>query len=189
MTVTVSPTTFVNVAYDAGTIAALAESIAAEIGLDGNITIEVDETAALGRTDLVSIDPVHIRTESGSFEDQRRLRQFSEDRTRDVLGRYLWRAFDRRSAAFGDPPADDDLSLAHRSAWEVYTVGRMARAGHPIARQRFLYAFRNRHGFTDLADQTFEFLLSADDLTWADIAARSDTASAANPGKLARKPA
>ena len=46
-------------------------------------------------------------------------------------------------------------------------MGRLGRLGHPVQRQRRLYQFRNRHGFTDAADAAFEQLWEADDLTWA----------------------
>ena len=82
---------------------------------------------------------------------------------------------------FGEPPADADIPLAQSVAWDVYCVGRLVRLGfkHYDNRQRRLYDFRNRHGFTDAADAAFERLWTADDLTWADIAALSDEAAAA----------
>jgi hypothetical protein len=50
-----------------------------------------------------------------------------------------------------------------------------------VQRQRRLYQFRNRHGFTDAADAAFDRLWSADGLTWAEISALSDEALAALP--------
>ena len=47
--------------------------------------------------------------------------------------------------------------------------------------QRWLYAFRNRHGFTDAADAAFDQLWTADDLTWDGITALSQEALAALP--------
>ena len=73
-----------------------------------------------------------------------------------MLGRLLLQALDRRDPAFGDPPPDDALSVAHRVAWDVYAVGRLQRLGYRAQRQRRLYAFRNRHGFTDAADAAFD---------------------------------
>lgn len=191
MPTTVEPTEFHMVDFDADRIAALADELAAAVGLgdDVDIRIEVDETVVLGHTELVSADPVHIRTESGAFEDPRKLRAFSEPAATDVLGRHLLRARDRRSADFGDPPADEDLPLAHRVAWEIYTVGRLVRARYPAQRQRWLYQFRNRHGFTDTADDAFETLWNGQDLSWDRITEISDRAAAENPGKLDRKPA
>ena len=100
-------------------------------------------------------------------------RKLSEAGTLDVIGKLLFSVRDRLDPAFGDPPADDDLTLQESVAWEVYCVGRLGRLGHPVQRQRRLYQFRNRHGFTDAADAAFERLWTADDLTWADIAAIS----------------
>ena len=58
-------------------------------------------------------------------------------------------------------------------------VGRLERLGYRAQRQRRLYHFRNRHGFTDVADAAFERLWTADGLTWADIDRAADGAVAA----------
>ena len=89
-----------------------------------------------------------------------------------MLGRLLFRVRDRLDPAFGDPPADADLELELLSG-----VGRVrlgpARAPRVRAttsdRQRRLYQFRTRHGFTDAADAAFDALWAGDGLTWADI--------------------
>ena len=60
-------------------------------------------------------------------------------------------------------------------------MGRIGRLGHRVQRQRRLYHFRNRHGFTDAADAAFDRLWSGEGLTWADIVALSDGARAAIP--------
>ena len=189
MATTVEPAQFSFVDFDAARIAHLADELAAAIGLDADIRIEVDESSALGHTELVSTDPVVIRTESGAFEDPKRIRQLSETQTTDVLGRHLLRAADRRRETFGDPPADEDLPLAQRVAWEIHTIGRLSRKGYEANRQRWLYSFRNRHGFTDAADDAFETLWNAESLSWSEIVALSDETAAQNPGKLDRKPA
>ena len=190
MATTVTPSTFSMVEYDADVIAGIADEIAAKVGLtDVDIEIEVDETVPLGRNRLESIDPVHVWAESGAFEDAKKFRQFSEANATDVLGRHLMRAADRRSGTFGDPADDGDLSLEHRTAWDIYTVGRLVRLGYPANRQRWLYTFRNRHGFTDVSDRIFDQLWDGTDLTWERITAMSDEATASNPGKLDRKPA
>lgn len=187
MPVTVEPSEFRYVDFDASQIAAMAEELARTVGLDDvPITVEVDETSTFGHTELVSIDPVHIRTQGGAFENPKRIRQLSPEITADVLGRYLRRAADRRDAAFADAPSDDQLEMRQRTAWDVYTVGRLARNGHPAQRQRWLYTFRNRHGFTDESDAAFETLWNSDQLTWAELDALSAEAAAANPGPLQR---
>lgn len=188
MPTTVEPSTFTMVDFDAAQIAALTDELARKVGLgeDVPVLVEVDETTPLGRTEMVSVDPVHIRTESGSFEDPKRIRQFSEDSATDVLGRYLLRAADRRRDGFGAAPPDSELTVPQRTAWEVYAVGRLARMGYPVRRQRWLYAFRNRHGFTDTADDAFEQLWGGDQLTWAEIDRLSEATASTNPGPLQR---
>jgi hypothetical protein len=84
------------------------------------------------------------------------------------------------SGRFDDAPADADLSIAQYAAWDTYAVGRCERLGLPVSRQRRLYHFRIRHGFTDVADTVFERLWTADGLSWADVAAASDEAAGAS---------
>ncbi|MGK2928823.1 MAG: hypothetical protein ACSLFO_04525 [Acidimicrobiales bacterium] len=189
MTTTVEPAEFSYVDFDARCIAELADELAAAIGLEGDIRIEVDETQALGHTELTSVDPLVLATESGALEDPKRLRKFSHEIATDVLGRHLLRAKDRRNPDFGEPDGDDTLAVPHRVAWEIHTIGRLSRMGYPANRQRWLYAFRNRHGFTDAADQAFETLWHTESMTWADITDISDRTAAQNPGTLDRKPA
>ena len=181
MKVTVQPDEFTLVDYDADTISALARRVSSDAGLpdDLHITIEVDETTPLGRARVASVDPLVLTVQSGAFEEPTEPRQFSDSVSGDVMGRLLFRVSDRLSPDFGDPPLDEDLTLAHRSAWDTYAVGRLHRAGYPSQRQRRLYAFRTRHGFTDTADRAFQRLWTADGLTWADLVALSDDAAAA----------
>jgi hypothetical protein len=167
--VVVSPTTYTYVFYDADTISAVASKLLDQMGLDVALRVEVDETTPMGRARLTSLEPLTIHAESGAFEDLKRPRQLSEDRTADVVGRLLLKAKDRMDPAFGDPPPDDSLTLAQAAAWDVYAVGRLVRLGYAGQRQRRLYQFRNRHGFTDAADAAFERLWTAESLTWADI--------------------
>ena len=168
-TVTVTPEEFSFVFFDASRIAAVTEKLLGEISLDRDVAIEVDESTPLGRAKVTSVDPIVLSVESGAFEDAKRPRHLSERATADVVGKWLYRVRDRLDPAFGDAPADDDLSLAETTAWDTYSVGRMARLGYPVQRQRRLYHFRNRHGFSDLADSAFEELWNAEGLTWADI--------------------
>lgn len=191
MPTTVTPSTFSMVDFDADVIRDLVDEVAAAIGLAPEVVIEieVDETVPLGRNRLESVEPVRIWLESGALEDPKRLRQFSPTGAKDVLGRHLLRASDRLDPDFGEPSGDTDLALAHRTAWDVYAVGRLARAGYPANRQRWRYAFRNRHGFTDVADAAFDALWDASELTWAQIEGLSDEVSTANPGRLDRRSA
>jgi hypothetical protein len=184
MTVTVTPETFTLVNFDAGEIRSVVEKLVPAVGLpaDLDIRIEVDESTPLGRATVASYDdPIVITVESGALEDPKRPRQVSTSGASDVLGRLLFRIHDRRTPGFGDPPADGDLTMAQSVAWDVYCIGRLVRLGfkHYDNRQRRLYHFRNRHGFTDAADEAFERLWTADDLTWSDIAGLSDRAAPA----------
>ena len=58
-------------------------------------------------------------------------------------------------------------------------MGRFQRLGYKAQRQRRLYHFRNRHGFTDAADDAFAQLWDGEGLTWAEIDAVSQEAIAA----------
>jgi hypothetical protein len=179
MTVTVSPDEFKLIDFDAGAISSLAERVRDDAGLpaDLDIAIEVDESTPLGRAQVVSVEPVVVAVQSGAFEEPTAPRQFSDRATGDVLGRLLIRVRDQLDPEFGAPPADEDLSLPHENAWDTYAVARLHRAGYPSQRQRRLYAFRTRHGFTDVADRAFHRLWTADDLSWADVVGLSDEAA------------
>ena len=181
--VTVDPETFTMVEFDADAIRAAAERVADDIGLpaDLEIRVEVDEQTPLMRSRLESIDPVTISAESGAFEDLKRPRHLSEVRTADVVGRLLFRAADRLDPSFGDAGEDADIPLPRLVAWDCYAVARLARLGYLAQRQRRLYHFRNRHGFTDVGDAAFETIWTADSLTWDDLVRLSDEALEAQP--------
>jgi hypothetical protein len=177
VSVTVTPQTFNFVAYDAALIQRVAEELLESLGLaDRDLNIEVDETTPLARTRVEVGDAISIRAESGAFEDTRRPRQQSEVATATSLGRVLLRVRDRINGGFGDAPPDDDLTLAQVAAWETYSVGRLERLGIEVNQQRWRYNFRNRHGFTDEADEAFNRLWAGDDLTWDELEAISTAA-------------
>jgi hypothetical protein len=182
---TVTPETFTMVLYDHDAIAGAVDEVVATLGFpsDEDVRVEVDEANPLARTHLLSVDPVVIAVDGGAFEDPRHPRQLSTDFVAVVVGRLLLQAMDRRDPSFGDPPPADAMPVAHRVAWDVYALGRLARKGYPAQRQRRLYNFRNRHGFTDVADASFERLWSGDGLTWADVTGLSDAAAAARPDR------
>ena len=169
------------VLFDAGEIRSIAEKLAAEIGLsdDLSVTIDVDESTPMGRSVLTSVDPVVLSLESGALEDPKRPRQLDPEGAADVIGRLLFEVSDRLDPAFGDAPSDDALTLPESAAWHAYCVGRLGRLGHRVQRKRRLYQFRNRHGFTDAADEAFERLWTAESLTWQEIKALSEEARAA----------
>jgi hypothetical protein len=178
MPVSVSPRTFQFVHFDADLIERVATGLTAALGFDRPVMIEVDETTPLARVTVDLGDTVTIRVESGAFEDTRRPRHQSEQATAVSLGRVLLRARDRLVGGFGEAPADDQLTLAQRSAWEAYCAGRLERLGLAVNQQRFRYDFRNRHGFRDTADLAFDRLWHSDGLTWGELAEISRSASA-----------
>ncbi|HEX9970424.1 MAG TPA: hypothetical protein VGB03_09805 [Acidimicrobiales bacterium] len=179
--VTVTPETFTLVHFDAGRIAELVGEVADRVGLpaDVEVRVDVDERVPLGRSRLVSLDPVTLAVQGGAFENAKAPRTLSDRSVVDVVGRLLFRAADRLDPRFADAPADEGLTLQQHTAWDAYAIGRCERAGYAPSKGRRLYHFRNRHGFTDTADRVFERLWSAEDLSWADIeAACAETAAA-----------
>ena len=169
--VRVTPETFSLVNFDAARIAEITSKLAGEVGLpdDAVVEIEVDEKAPSTRVRTESTDPVRLRIEGGAIEETTAPRTLSDRLTADVIGRLLFRVADRRSAGFADAPADEELDLAQQTAWDSYSMGRLERLGYDVRKPRRLYHFRNRHGFSDVADQAFERLWAGDGLTWAEI--------------------
>ena len=180
--VTVTPQEWKLVKFESAEIEAVASRLVGELGIDRDLTIEVDEASPFGRIEVASIDPeIVVKVEGGAFEDPKRPRHLSAKTTADVLGRVLHRVRDRLDPAFGEAPADADLTLAQATAWDAYSVGRMARLGYEVQRQRRLYHFRNRHGFTDVADAAFDRLWTGSGLTWADLQAACDECAGVQP--------
>ena len=179
--VSVTPQEFNYVKYDAGEIAELTSKLADQIGLPADTVIEldIDETTSAARVRTDSLDPIKLHVEGGALEDPTEPRTLSERGTADVVGRLLLRVADRRSGRFDDAPADESLSLQQQVAWDAYCMGRLDRLGYDVRQPRRRYHFRNRHGFTDVADNAFKRLWAAESLTWADIeAVCAETASA-----------
>ena len=183
--VVVTPETFNMVKFDNARIVELASEVADKVGIgaDTEIRIEIDEEVPLGRTRLVSLDPITLTVEGGAFEDAKRPRHLSDRSVVDVVGRMLFRAKDRIDGGFADAPDDDKLTLQQHTAWDAYAVGRCERAGYAPQKPRRLYHFRNRHGFSDVADAVFERLWNAENLTWADIEAACAETAAATPAE------
>lgn len=185
MAVTVTPETFTMVEFDAGAIASVTRKLVKQVGLPArtSVHVDVDERIPLGRCELASIDPIVLQIEGGALEDPKRPRKLSKDRVADNVGRLLLQARDRLDPDFGPVPPADSLSLALVNAWDVACTGRLVALGYPSQRQRWLYAFRNRHGFTDAADTAFDRLWSpTGPLTWAEITRLSAEAEAARDG-------
>ena len=111
-----------------------------------------------------------LSIEGGAFEDPRHPRQLSEHAVTDTVGRLLLQAHDRRDPGLRRPAR----RRRHRrcpTGWpgtSTPSVG-CSSSGYESQRQRRLYDFRNRHGFTDAADAAFDQLWTGSGLTWADI--------------------
>lgn len=182
MAVTVSPTDFTMVSFDAADIVRIAERVRDEVGLprDLEIRIEVDERSPAARVTMRSVEPLVIAVESGAFENPKKIRSLSEPGVADVLGVQFVQAADCLDPSFGAPEPDAEVTLPHRVAWDISAVGRLARLGYQVQRPRRLYHFRNRHGFTDASDATFEQLWAQRPATWAALVAASDAARVAS---------
>jgi hypothetical protein len=181
---TVSPETFTMVLFDADEIRSVGEELIDRIGLpdDLDIRLEIDEPVPLGRMYLtVDGRSVLCKVEGGAFEDPKRPRRLSPGNVQNGFGRLLLRVRDMLDPAFGTPPADGEMTLAERVAWDTYSEGRLDRLGYSQRQPRRRYHFRMRHGFTDVADRVFERLWAADSLTWSDIAAACVETTAATP--------
>ena len=170
-TISVTPATFTMVDYDPAVIADLTGRLCGLVGLPTGLElrIDVDQTTPLGRAHIASTDPVVLAIESGALEDNHRPRQFHEENAVHVLGRLLLKLRDRRDPDFGEVPDDDDLSLELSAAWDAYATGRLGRLGYAVNRQRRLYQFRVRHGFSDEGDTAFAQLWEGENLTWDQI--------------------
>ena len=184
MPVRVTPERFTLVDFDGAEIAALTEDLLPKVGLgaDTEVHVEVNETSPLGYAVVTSLDPVTVHVESGALEDPKRPRRLEPDGAANVIGRLLLEASDRLDPGFGAPPLDEPLDLAVATAWHTYCAGRLHQLGERYydQRQRRLYHFRNRHGFTDRADAAFAALWDGDGLTFADLQALSDGALGAD---------
>jgi hypothetical protein len=171
VTVSVTPDEFTFVFFDAQRIAEIAAEVMAVLGLGDDLAIEVDETTPVSRVTVTEGTPVLVKAESGAFEDTRRPRHQSDAVTRFALSRVLLRLKDRREGGFAEAPPDAELTLRQVAAWDTYVLGRLGRLGLTVQEQRWRYNFRNRHGFTDAADEAFNRLWTSDGLTWGELEA------------------
>lgn len=181
--VVVTPERFTLVKFDAAAIARTVEGLADALGVpaDDEVQVEVDEEGILAKTEVRSLDPIALWLQGGAVEDPKRPREVSEDRVVDAVGLLLVEALDRRSSDFGAPPLGDELELPVLVAWQVHAAARLGAVAGRDQRDRRLYHFRNRHGFTDVADRAFERLWSTEPLTFAQVQQLSDEARAAQP--------
>ena len=170
--VTVTPTEFNFVKFDADEIAALVSELAATLEITNPIRVVIDETTPLAKLseELDGSDSdatIILHAESGALEDRQHPMSFSATNSRESFGRILLRARDRLRPDFADAPGDLELSLEENAAWDTYCVGRLARLGVRVNQQRWRYNHRNRFGFHDGVDLAFDALWNADDLGWS----------------------
>ena len=177
--IVVQPQTYTKVDFDADLLHTLAlrslESVAA-LPDDLDVTVNIDEDQATNRVGISSLDPVVFEIDGGAVEHYKVPRTVGELESMITFTRLFLELADRQSETFGAPALDEELSHARRMAWDVHLYGRTSRHGLHIHQPRYRYNFRNRHGFSDLADRTFDKLWAADELTWAQIVELSDGA-------------
>src|SRR5262249_16854138 len=149
----------------------LIEEAAALIGFPSGVEIDlaVDEDLPhpiVGTASDVVDGRAVLWMSGGNLEDTHRTRQFSEPAARLELTQMLLRANDGLGDGFASAPADVDLSLAERAAWDVWAHARAGRLGLPTRIDRARYDFRLQHGFSDAADAAFDRLWDAQTLAW-----------------------
>jgi hypothetical protein len=172
---TVTPESFSFVEFTNDEIVAAADHVRSQVGLeDRELHIDVNEESPLARVELTSLDPISLTVEGGAFEDPKKPRHLSPVLTQLVVGTRLLQAADRLDADFGAPGLEVEVNTRLQTVWDVYSVARLARGGHPAHQQRWRYHWRNRHGFTDQADQQFDRVWTTEGLTWADLVDASD---------------
>jgi hypothetical protein len=179
MTVTVAPRAFHYVVFDAEAIELAVANVLALVDMtERDVHIDIDEASPAVSMRTVGVSPgaIALQAGSGAFEDTRRPRHFSADVTATTIGRVLLRIRDREDPGFADAPDDGTLSQAQSSAWDTWSMTRLARLGLRVHEPRWRYSYRNRHGFTDAADRSFDRIWTAATLTWADLAAVSAAA-------------
>jgi hypothetical protein len=174
MTVTITPPEFTMVRFSRDHLARITEELVDAIGITAPVEVVVNERMLTGALELRSVDPIVCYMESGALEDPKRLRDLDPDGAREAIGRLLLEANDRLTEGFDAPPLGERLSVPNQVAWDCHLVGRLVRMGGRDQRQRRLFGFRNKHGFSDDVDHAFERLWSGGPMTFPEIAELSD---------------
>lgn len=170
--ITVQPESFTKIEFTTDQIRSVAAEVMERIdGVDDELSVllVIDDDQPTTRMAIASLDPVEFHLDSGALEDTRHPRHFGVEMASVSLASLFIEYLDRLDPAFKAPPVGEPTDLAEKIAWSAYTHGRVQRLGYRVHKPKHLYNFRNRLGFSDAADQTFESLWSATDLTWADI--------------------
>jgi len=177
--IVIRPQTWTKVEFDTEQIATLAqralESVAA-LPDDLDVEVAVEENQATNRVRVTSLEPLAFTVDGGALENYRQPRSLGDLETSITFTRLFLEVADRLSDSFAAPDIDAELTHAHRMAWDVNLFGRASRHGLRIHQPRYRYNFRNRHGFSDLADRIFDTLWASDDLTYPRIVELSDRA-------------
>lgn len=175
MTVTVTPDEFTMVHFSNPELTRITEDLVAALGIDQEVELVVNERTPMATLQLRSLDPIVGYVESGALENPKRVRYLSPQGATEAIGRILLEARDRMTDGFGAPELGVAIPVPRRVAWDTYIVGRLVRLGGREQRQRRLFGFRNKHGFTDSSDRAFTQLWDAESLTWNEIVGLSDS--------------
>lgn len=170
--ITVTPDTYSKVEYDSAEIAAVVAEVRNRIAaIPDDLTVElvIDEEQPTTRMSITSLDPLVFAVEGGCLEDTRKPRHFGAEMASVSLAALFVEYLDRTNPEFGAPPLGEPSDFAQKIAWSASIHGRVERLGYRIHRPKHLYNFRNRHGFSDAADQAFDALWSATDPSWVGI--------------------
>lgn len=170
----IAPDTFTKVEFSTEEIRAVASEVMHRVdGIADDLDVElvIDEDQPTTRMAIASVDPVVFHLDSGALENTREPRRFGVEMASVSLASLFVEYLDRVDPSFGAPPVGEPADFAQKIAWSAYTHGRVQRLGYRVHQPKHRYNFRNRHGFSDAADQAFDALWSASGLTWADILA------------------
>ena len=181
MSVELDPPEFTRVLFDADRLREIVAAMVERVGMDADaaVVVKVNEMLSSTAARVEELDPPTLYLESGVIEHPKKPRHMSDDSAEEAVGRLLLEVVDRQRPGFGAPPMGEGVALEHRVAWDISLVGRLSRWGGRVQRQRRLYQFRHRHGFTDEATAAFDELWSGDDPTYEWIVSLSDRAMAA----------
>ena len=142
--------------------------------------VEVDETSPIARVQVRAGDPIVRHGRERRVRGRPPPRELSELAVATAAGRMLLRLPRPRDARLSTTPRRTTTSRCPRPRpGTPYSIARLGRLGYPVNRQRWLYNFRNRHGFTDVADRVFDELWAGGAASWAELSEQSERALAA----------